>query len=229
MKKEKNYPIVRYVHLNNKARKGNYVYVKLNKNDTPSYYKRKKGLTKKDYLTTKQQGIVVKKKGAQKRATAQRYLQQIKKQKTIEHNLGKGITNYTIKNFERINPYGIRVAYLGLLTNKQQGYKRAIVKDKQLAEILARRENVEKYKHRLEYTINLKGQKEELLATITSAHKGKTIENIKEEIGKHIKIGMEIKEQGSPNFATTLKGYNTQRYNTGKVKTIEVKITFRKG
>ena len=212
--------------MDNKSRKGEYAYVVLEKGGKPSYYKTKKGLTKNDYLNTKKYGIIVKQKGAYKKKSIDKYIEKIKKGKKIEDLIQKGITTFNLENAQRVTPYGIRSAYYGLLTNKQNKFKGALVKDKKMAEILSKTENVKKFSKRIEYKVSIIGQNDEELATLISAHKGKTLEEVIIDVKKNIKVGMEIR--GTYNFAN-LQEYNMTKKNDGRVKSFSISMILRKG
>ena len=144
----------------------------------------------------------------------------------IEKSLGKGVATHLIKNADKLTSYGIKTSMVSLLTNKQNKFKNAIVRDKLLAEILTRPQNVLTYKHRLEYKIEVLGEGNKTIATMIFAHKGKVLEEVVKDIKDNLKIGMTI--SGTYELKG-FEGYNVTKISDGKIKTINLSIVFRKG
>lgn len=230
-KKIVKYPIVKETNLNNKTRKGKYFYVKLAKGDKGKYYLARKGLKADDYLEAKKYGVIQKKKGVIGKENIKKQIKKIgKKGEKIEESLGYGIAGTSIKGLHKLSLYNMRSSYNKLLLNTDKlGEGTPIVKDKELLEILTREENVIKYKHRLGFEMTIIGQRDEPLAKIRYEQARKTLNEVVNDIKGIVKIGMDVQDF-SPKIASEVKkkGYTYNHIDNGKVKSIDIKIIFRK-
>lgn len=135
--------------LNNKSRKGWYYYIKEFKK-RPSYYKIKQGVDIENYLLAYQGKVKSKKKGVlqySKESPAKKYLKKVEKSKKIDDLISKGITETSLGNLRGATKPQINNAYRKMLE--------PLVKDKKLIEILSLEENVKKFKHRIQASINI--------------------------------------------------------------------------
>jgi len=89
---------------------------------------------------------------------ADRYLRKIRKQKPIEESINKGIASVTITKAHRRPPSDVRFSIMKLLGQ--------LVLDKGLIELLSQGENLEKIKHRFEYTLKVQNEKSETVYTM---------------------------------------------------------------
>lgn len=135
--------------LNNKSRKGEYFYIR-EAGKRPAYYKIKEGVSIDNYLLAYQGKVKVKKKGViqyTKESPAQKYLKTVGKRKRIDDLIGKGITETTVANLLLTGRKGSHQAYKKMLE--------PLVKDKELLDIIALEENVNKFKHRIQASITI--------------------------------------------------------------------------
>ena len=123
--------------LNNKTRKGTYLYLKQPKKPG-KYYKLQQNTNttaiKKHYTTNQKKPYT-------------KYLQQIKKKPTINKAIKKGITTTTTKNILNATNKTIKKV-------NQKSIK-TLVKDKDLLKIVSKEENLKKIRHRYEHRITL--------------------------------------------------------------------------
>lgn len=224
--KEKNFPAT------SKGRKGKYFYIK-EIGKRPKYYKKKAGITRKDVEQYYRRGITSKRGGISK----ERIKKEIKLDKLqriypkIEDVLEKGYAEYTLENAERLTPTGIRTAYQYLLLNKgKAGDGKGIVRDKELLELITRSENIDKWKHRVLFEIQVKNEKGEMLLTINNTQV-KHLGEIKKEIMDRIKTGQDYEGQYKTFGELEKKGYriNAGTTKSGKISNIKIKLIFRKG
>ena len=220
---------LRYVTLNNKSRKGQYVYIKLGKGQRGAYYKVKKGVSDKDYIKAYKNKLISKKLGVRKGLKPEAYKSKLLKTKKIDNLLSKGIAKVEINNASNLSQYGINTAYRNLLLNKSKaGNGKSIIRDLQLTSILAREENVEKYKHRLSFKVKLQNSKGEILAELTSIGK-KTLRTVLKDMKSIMKVGTDIVDF-SPSIAMKMKekGYSYAHQNNGKYAKMNISIILRK-
>lgn len=229
----KEYPILRKTELNNKARKGSYIYVKLKKGIRGRYFREEEGLQPEDYLTVAQGKIEYKRGGIKKLLERpENFEKAIKRRKTVETLLKKGYSETHIKNALTISPHKMKESLKELLKER--------VKDDWLINILTQDDNIRKYKKRLGYDITLKGNEGQEIAVLS--HFGKKTPN---DVVKDVKIM--IKGQGKEQIEVTdytsangtqgsdlsklakSKGYSYSPKTNGKVRSVSVKISFRKG
>lgn len=235
--KKKPTRIIKEVKLNNKSRKGNFIYIREN-GKKGKYFKRKEDLDNihyTDYKTFYNDGLRAKKGGITKeKVNKKKRIEQLtKKYPLIEETIEKGYAENTIKNGQNLTHYGIRTAYMNLLRNKDRaGDGHGIVRDKELLELITLPENVEKWKHRIMYEISVYNEKEEKLILITN-NTIKNLSEIRDEIIKYIKTGMEVGDFSKRIDEMNLKnrGYSINYNNQvkGRIKEIRIKMVFRKG
>lgn len=233
---------------NNKSRKGLYIYIKAHKKPsrlykyygetgeieaTKKYYEdryiKKKPLArsqqayKKVYIN-KIQGIKPKKRTSITRQ-ADAYLKKVSKQKTIETRIKKGIAKVKISNPHKAPPSTIKKGLKKLLGQ--------LVYDKQLVEILTTEVNLEKIKHRFEYTLILKNEKKQAMTTIHKFNQTpqKTIQEIKNTIKGGEQIDTSRPYNNVIETLTARKWVQPTNYTgkQGKITSTELTITFRKG
>jgi hypothetical protein len=224
--KGKSYPLVVEVVKNNKSRKGTYMKVQLVKGGTVGLYKKKVGLNRQDYLDAKRFGMINKKSGVTKQ---KQKVEMRKKYKSVEGVLESGYAETKIDEVRKLTPYAIRIMYKKLLLNDAKaGNGKPIVKDNQLIEILTETENVKKYQHRIGYKMQIVGEKG-VLAELEYVGGVKSLQKVVSEVRKYMKVGTNIVDY-SPKFAKELKslGYNYSHMNNGKIKSVNMKMVFRK-
>lgn len=236
---------IRITNLNNKSRKGTYVYIKA-PGSRSAYYKLQEGTPIDAYTQYYKERYTKKKpikRGVKKYTkaftqaytghkpkqqtygyqSAQKYLRKIKKKyPTLQKAIKKGITTTTINEARTANNTTIKNAKIQLF--------KKLVLDQQLLQLIIKDENLRKIKSRFEYTIEIKDNKHQTIATAQKYNA--TIEEVIEEL-KHFKNG----ETTDPtkNYGTThekLKYYNwknIQETQQGKIQQIKLKIKFVKG
>lgn len=223
---------IKEVELNNKSRKGTYIYVK-EKGKNGRYYKKNKELKEKDYLTVYKQGGLRKKRGGITKDKI-KVIRTIKKKKPIEIEkaLMKGYSQTTIERAERLTPYGMKTAYMNLLRNKDKvGDGHGVIRDKELLEIITRPEDVEKWKHRIAYEVTIIGREGALGRMTNQVPKnlGIAIGEIKELA----RIGGEITSYDGTGTGRgkdfQAKEWNFERLGKGRITEIKMKMIFRKG
>lgn len=219
---------IKEVKLNNKSRKGNYIYIKEPKKQG-KYYKKTEGLSNSDYLEIYNEGGLRAKRGGVTKTKIEA-VKRIKNKRVqeVDKIIKDGYAQATIERAERLTPYGMKTAYMDLLRNKDKvGDKLGVVRDKELLELITRPENVEKWKHRIMYNIELYG-KEGLLATMNN-QVPKTLGVIISEIRELGVIGGDIEGYGKMAKEVKNKNYNFEKIKDGKVTGFKIKMVFRKG
>lgn len=160
---------IKFVELNNKSRKGLYVYVK-GTGKRGAYYKYRKESTldaykeyynrrdKKERIETYLTEFKHREKRRKVRTAlsgkTDRYIKKIKKRGTISKVIKGGIVGITISNVQKITKREI--------FEKTKKMLEPLVLDKEILELIAKEENMQKIKHRLEYRITIsdgKGKK----------------------------------------------------------------------
>lgn len=234
---------IRLVNLNNKSRKGTYVYAKA-KGQRGQYYKwdedavidAYKQYYKDKYIAKKQKGTIKEyKEGYTKKyrgektprtrptRQAEQYLRKIKRTPTINQAIKRGITTSNIPDALRATQAQIKQAKKDILKN--------LVADPELLELLTLPENMNKLKHRLEYRVEFKDQQGKTLATVGTFNK--TPEEVVNELKKTIVEGEEIDHTKTPTLARKLEQLKTYTKlnikEKGKVKRAFINIVFRKG
>lgn len=214
------------VNLNNKNRKGTYIYIQGRYykyhgkrgeiEATIQYHKDNKRKNKKGtrgsyirkYKKEEKQGI--------------KYLKKIKKKGTIEQNIKKGIGKATITNISRTGNTQKKQALRKLLKN--------LVIDKEIREIMILPENINKLKHRMEYKITFYNDEAEPL--LRSSKMNTTIENVLQDT-QWVEQQRERIDNTSPQKVTEqLKrtGWkNIQLTKEGNCTHTKLEIKFMKG
>lgn len=216
------------VSLNNKSRKGDYVYIK-ETGKQGKYYKKKPDLQKRDYLEVYNQGGLRSKSGgitAQKIQAIRRV--QRKKIGEIDTILRDGYAQNTIERAQTITPFGMKTAYMDLLRNRDKvGDRLGIVRDKELLDIITRPEDVEKWKHRIMYKIELMGN-EGLLATANN-QTPKTLGIVISDMRELKVVGSNVEGYGRLAKEISNKNYNFEKIADGRITNFRIKMVFRKG
>lgn len=222
------YPLIKKVKLDNKGRKGDYFYIKLAKNKRPAYFKVKEGAELQDYINAYEGKLRYKKEGILAKSPKS-YIKKVSKRKKIEDLIAKAYSETDVKNMQNLTPIGIKTMYMKLLMTRVEPYKHPPVADKELAELLARPENVRGWKHRIEYQISLLDKDENVLATYVKMG-GKDLVEVVDDVNKQIKIGSEV-NIGYDKIGGDLKskGYIYSGKMNGIVNDIKLKMIFRKG
>lgn len=233
---------------NNKSRKGLYISIKAKGKPqrlykytgtqteidaTKKYYEDKyiknKPLARSQqtYKKTYEQAITKQKPKDKKRISiyrqANQYINKIRKQRSLDEIIRTGIAKATIENPHKKGNYEMKETIKKLLYQ--------IVLDPQLVEILSQENNLEKIKHRFEYTLNIKNEKAEttLIMNKFNENPQKVLNQIKESIQQ----GENISHAGSKSTtARKLKNYNwkilNQYLKEGNLQSTSLLITFRK-
>lgn len=243
-RKKKQEITIKKIKRDNKSRKGTYYYIK-ERGKKPKEYKIKKGVTKELALDYYRRNIVSKHGGLSvKRIEKERKLdKKAKEYPLIDDMLLKGYAEYTIKEAQEITPLKIRTSYARLLMNKKEGKGgEPLVKDRDLLEILIRPENIERWKNRVLFEVQLKNENGEMLATIIPTGV-KMLGEIKRDVIDELKVGEDYKlssggmEEEYKNQVSVLakkiksRGYNINRGTTtkGKLTSISIKMSYGKG
>lgn len=194
---------IKLTTLNNKSRKGVYVYIKKQKAHA-RYYKYKG--TPGEFQAYKKQFTT------KKRQTAKKYLTRIRKRPTIQKTIKKGITTTTIQNATNANNTTINNAKKRLLQK--------LILDKKLLNIITKDENFNKIKDRLEYRITAKDQNNK--TSLTTNTFNKTIQEVINQTKKDLL-------NKKPEYIN-LKGNwtGTRTWEGGTIKKINIQIIFRK-
>lgn len=229
---------IKIINLNNKTRKGTYIYLK-EKNYPARYYEYKAGdiidSYKEHYINTyilKNKKATIKQyKQAYTQATqtgqkhelinqqAYKYIEQLKNKPSVQKAIKTGITTTIIKNAQNAGNTQLKKAKTELLE--------PLVLDKQLLKLLIKDENFNKLKHRLEYQILGKGKNGEKRISATKFNTEP--ETIIEELKKTIK---QNEETNMSNYIKKLElnaWKNMEKGQNGQINTIDLKIIFRKG
>lgn len=234
---------INIVTLNNKSRKGIYLYVKGEKGTPARYYKftndkaqidatkqyyvdkyvKKKSIgTYKNYqkaYSDKAQGIKPKQRTKAHRQ-AEQYISKIKKRGSIASNIKRGVQSSTIQN--------ILSSKTEDLTKIKKELLEDLVLDKDLLNLLITDENFNKLKNRLEYTILAKDRSGSTL--IEASVHGKTLNEVKNEIQKALNNNMEVSKT-KYRFLDYLKklGWEGERKKDGVINNVQLTVVFRKG
>ena len=236
---------IKIVNLNNKSRKGLYVYVKA-KNKPSRYYKfnNKQGqidATKNYYIdkyikkinkknidtynnykkayNEKIKGIKPYKRKRVYRQ-AEQYISKIKKRGSIESNIKKGIKDSVIKDIVTAKTEDITKAKKELLKD--------LVLDKDLLNLLISNENFNKLKNRMEYRLKAIDKYGNILIR-AQAH-GKTINQVQQELRKAIKNNKEV-SSFKYRFLDYIKKLKWEgcRTREGTIRNVQIQCIFRRG
>lgn len=208
-KKKKEKTNVKIVELNNKSRKGKYIYIR--KHGHTHYYRYHEGMRPKGIVRHYLKEL---KKIRQKGTQAGRKILLPKKRK-LEAQFKKGIPELEIKD-SRITPQNLHKL-------KERMFKNTI-KNKRLLKTIVKDNNLEKVKHRFEIIATIQGETG-TLATISKT--GITPDQAIKEINKTLKVGEHL--DSSPGMRDmNEKGWTGNLQETGTITRISVKIIFRK-
>lgn len=202
---------IQVVELDNKSRKGKYIYVKVPKQKA-RYYKQKEGISVDNYLKAYEGKLRVKKKGVVEykgKSPADLYVERIKSRPRIDSLISKGISDKAeIPNLLNADRKVVREAYKTML--------RPLVRDEKLLDILAMDENVEKFKYRIQTTIQLIGRDDKI--KITLAGFNKSIMNVFSDFGKVLNKRNVYNED--------LKILKARGYNMISLEGVDIKSTY---
>lgn len=223
--------VIKKVKLNNKSRKGDYIYIH-EPGKKASYYKAKKGVDLDSYMLayegkvrSKRSGVKVK----EKVRPVDLYLKKIKTGKRIDDFISKGITEVSVNNLKFVGKAKGHEIYKKLLS--------PLVDDEDLLNILALDENINKIKHRIEARVHLVSKDERVDIGLRVFNK--TLLDIENDL-KHVVKGRTINEgdlgrlftekymlDGIPKGVdiTGSKGHVL----TNELKRVDVKLKFVKG
>lgn len=170
---------IQLVELDNKSRKGKYIYIKVPRQKA-RYYKKQEGVSVDNYIKAYEGKIRVKKKGVVEykgKKPADVYVEKVKSRPRIDSLISKGISeNAEIGDLKNADRATVRKAYKDML--------RPLVKDEKLLDILALEENVEKFKYRIQTKITIVGLDGKIKLTFSGFNK--SIDNIFNDFGKII-------------------------------------------
>lgn len=234
------------VHLNNKSRKGTYLYVKAK--GKPSRYYKYTGDTAElealvnyyddRFIKNKTKGSSIQyKKAYKERITkskiptklqtpihkqAQRYVAKIRKQGSLNKLVGKGITETKINNILNAGQTKLRKAKTELL--------KELVLDQTILDALIKEENMKKMKYRMEHRIKVQ---DKYGNTILEAKKFNiTLDKIQKEIKKTLTVGETVQEgerYGGAVMKLKNAGYQvSEGGHSGQINNISVHTIFRK-
>lgn len=226
--KKKEKPVIKIVELNNKSRKGTYIYIK--EKGKAKYYKYEEDIPIDAYLIQARSGKKTTKGLMQKYAKVetrqgkelQQYIEQIRRRGSLQKQIKKGMGQVTIKNVEKATQATINRAKRKLLQH--------LILDKQLLDIITQDHNLDKLKERFEYRIKVKDKEGKTL--VTGNKFNQTIKQTIQEINTGIKKGMNTSTEITDEVRKTLKqrGWkDTKTVKTGITRTTDLTIIFRKG
>lgn len=212
------------VKLNNKSRKGTFIYIKENK--IPGrYYKYDPKIPIEAYTTfylSKQNPNMI-------TPSAKTFKKQYKtpkkstiKRKSVNINKAfkKGISSVTIKNARQISHFKVKKAYKTLLE--------PLVRDTGILNLITQDTNINKLKNRFQHKILFKNEKGKLLAEGEII--GKTTKDVIKDLKKIMKPKTELRDDYTNNIKLLKnKGYKYSHLNNGKLASIDLEIIFRKG
>jgi hypothetical protein len=238
---------VKILQLNNKSRKGTYVYIKGEKKQPSRYYKfdddtpidayvefykdrytkqrKVKGTVyeyKKAYSQTEKPK---RKKGVRKSklmSQADRYKKKISKRPSVQGAIKKGIGEAEILNPHKSENQDIIRAKRKLLEK--------LVLDDDLLDLVISQENFKKIKSRVEYRVTFKDKEGDIIGTASLFNKNP--EEAVERIKKATKIGELMSDDSKSQSMQKLKFHNFVNINikkSAKLGRAEIKLIFRKG
>lgn len=200
---------IKIVELNNKSRKGKYIYIR--KEGHTHYYKYEEGMKPKGIVRHYLKEL---KKIREKGTQAGRKLIKNKGRK-IEEQIKRGIQELEIRNTRLTQ---------STLQKLKEAMFRDKVKNKKLLKQIVKENNLEKVKHRFEIIATITGE-DGTLAIISKT--GITPDKAIKEINKTMKIGDYL--DSSPGMRDmNEQDWTGKLQNPGKIKKITMKIIFRK-
>lgn len=200
---------IKIVELNNKSRKGTYLYVK-EAEKRGSYYRYKTGETF--------QNAINKYQNKQAKNASDEYAKKAKKAGSIERKIKGGIAYTTIKKAEKAGTDTINQA-------KRKLFK-FLVNDKKILNLIITPHNLEKLKNHLEYRLTAKIGNEIVL---TANRHGILPEQALKEITDI--LDSETGVEGGYKIVEKFREHNWQKvtqHNKNKPTSFELKIIFRK-
>lgn len=236
MSKNKESVVVKVVELNNKSRKGKYLYIKMV--GSPSRYykyddKSKEGLIDYYLLRYGSDYVPLKKKENYKRTQAKKkrlakiknkydspreYAIALRSKPKIKTAFKKGISKWIIYDMFELGYDKINEVYMNLF--------KPLIHDKDLLKIVAKEDNVQKVKHRFEYVIELRNKNGERVAGMSHIGK-KTLVEIKNDLDNVKKLNTKFTSDVGRLFKG--KGYNVDMYKKDVVNTMYVEVLYRRG
>lgn len=237
---------IHLTNLNNKTRKGLYLYIKDNKKPARYYktttdqyidpyiqyykdkYTRKKTKgTLTQYIQLYNQTITTTQRPKKIPPTLKRthtnYLKKLKKQGTINQQLHTGQQKQTIQNIYKTTDKQIHQTTQQLL--------QPLVLDQQILNILNTEENLKKIKTRFFYNINFNGHNQRTLAKTTASNQTpkEIIQKLKQIKNQKIDT-TETPKNKQLNAFLTLNGIQPlEPQENGQITSIQLTITFTKG
>lgn len=232
---------IRPVELNNKSRKGLYIYIRKQghrakyfkaRKDVPldiykQYYldqakKKTKGTLRQYEKAITTQDIKTLKVSPQLKRQIRSYLRRVAKRPKIEQSIRKGITSITIDNIHTADNNRIREAYKSTLA--------PLVLDKKMLELLTLEENLQKIKKRFEYRCNLLDTKGNKIATEIHGKGEKSLREVITDLKESFKVGMEFSEVSNGIKTMKNNGYSNEWGDSQEIlKSITIEIVFRRG
>ena len=217
--------VIKKVKLDNKSRKGNYVYIRKD-GKRGSYYKLQKGMSLKDnlndYLMAYDGKVRSKKSGISKDKPAKLYKKVLRDTPLIETLIKKGIWTTHLKNASNMTPLQVKASYKELL-------KRAVLSnDDETLDLLIQDSNIQKLKHRFEFRISILDKEDNVLVRLNHVGK-KDIEEVLSDM-KSVFVDKNITGK-SPDFTQTesnKKGYMYSHVSQGKAVNFQVSVLMRK-
>jgi aspartate carbamoyltransferase regulatory subunit len=205
---------IKLVELNNKSRKGIYVYIR-EKGKHGRYYKYR-GMEGEIREYKKQ--FRSKAKGTKKRLTVQKYLKKTKRQIPIKASLNSGVTTAKIKDILKSSQRELH--------EKKKELIRPLIKDKKILNIMATEENFSKLRTRLEYSVI--GTDEKGKKVFTANVWNKTPQEVQQMARKQLE-GRTTKFEYWEKHPELTEWKNKRTYEGGRIKKLNVAVTFRKG
>lgn len=228
-KQKKNYPQIKIKELNNKSRKGRYIYILLKKGQRGKYYKEKDGVEIESYLHSATGNLKFKRGGVVNDIKTIKPEHFIKKQRNapkISSLFRKGVYSTHLENALTSDASVQKKAVKTLLSDaiiRNKGFRDTII------DTMLQDENFRKISNRIEYKMDILGNNGETLGEATYIG-GKSINDIINDIKSSITDESEV-DSGYARFSKSIegKGYTFSYKQKGTIKNIRINITFRKG
>lgn len=232
--------IVTIKELNNKSRKGLYIYIRA-QGKRGSYLKYDPAVPIDVYIDYYNDTIVNRRKNPLRNRTKawkpeksykplkpklhaerriQRYLKKIKKRGTIDQTIKRGITDAYIYNTKA------QTSELNTVKRKLLG---PLVMDKEHLELLITHENFKKLKHRYEYHISFKGDGNKELAR--SYEHNQTPEEVLQKLNKVRERSNFVTDDYNSAFMKRIEFFKLNKpvvLASGQLKSITIRMVFRK-
>lgn len=214
--------------LNNKGRKGIYIYIK-DKGKPGRYYKKREGLDITNYVAFYEGGVRYKKAGVTNIDNIDRtkaFRKKLKKYPKIDNFIKKGETSTKESLVKNIDRAKVKRIYKEML--------KPLVNDEEILDLLSDESNINKLKHRIEAYITIGN--EEKGQSVTFITHGKTITNIISDF-KVVKTNLlggniiQLKNKGYKVF--NVRSVNIKSYDKSVVikdpSKVSLKLEFRRG